>query len=669
MIGALGACFGRVVTMDSPQGAAAGRVPVGSDAVARAGARHHAADVEPARAALADRRHLGLRGEEGAPRVGPRDGRRSSPAMLNRGETLKLRDLNAAFTEPEDDLARLLPGVAARRAHRQRLRRRRAAQAAARLRRRARHRRGAEGGARTPTSTRCRPASTRRSSRCSARMRARAGGAGATSELLRRCRSTTLQDARGRATRAASRCRWRSAARCARPASSTRRCRRSSARRRWCRWPAAPDSPHEQMAEIALEKKDTRARDRRAARRWSPSTSTTSTRRASWPTLLRRGRRRRSGEARAGLPAHRRDRSVRRRRARDARPLRDGSATTPTRAAREFRAVLALDPVDRAAAHTDLAESYFKARQARRSEEADARGARDRAELRARAGSAAEAGGGATVSRGGVAAARGARRRSALLTLVPALQPRVDAQLPTAADDRFAGLQWRFVRIKYHYTTEGTRVAAGFLRRAVGHRRAGGRAEPVAPHQDGDRDPGRGSDPADARRPAAVRATRGSTSSSRAACGCTTARCRSCASSCCAAARRCSTTSTARSSGTTSSSEMKQRVSRPRDRRGAEGSSGLQLLLQDRRLSAGRRPRLVPRRAAPGRRAASSPHLRTILDDTGRPMMFINWNTDMGDGWEWSNAAGVSRLHQVHRDGLSHGHQRNRLRPHALRTA
>ena len=31
-------------------------------------------------------------------------------------------------------------------------------------------------------------------------------------------------------------------------------------------------------------------------------------------------------------------------------------------------------------------------------------------------------------------------------------------------------------------------------------------------------------------------------------------------------------------------------------------------------------------------------HLRTILDDDGRPMVFINWNTDMGDGWEWSNA-------------------------------
>ena len=31
-------------------------------------------------------------------------------------------------------------------------------------------------------------------------------------------------------------------------------------------------------------------------------------------------------------------------------------------------------------------------------------------------------------------------------------------------------------------------------------------------------------------------------------------------------------------------------------------------------------------------------HLRAILDDDGRPMVLINWNTDMGDGWEWSNA-------------------------------
>ena len=39
-------------------------------------------------------------------------------------------------------------------------------------------------------------------------------------------------------------------------------------------------------------------------------------------------------------------------------------------------------------------------------------------------------------------------------------------------------------------------------------------------------------------------------------------------------------------------------VSRPRDRRRPEGSSGLQLFLQARRLSADRRPRLVPGRAA-----------------------------------------------------------------------
>lgn len=30
--------------------------------------------------------------------------------------------------------------------------------------------------------------------------------------------------------------------------------------------------------------------------------------------------------------------------------------------------------------------------------------------------------------------------------------------------------------------------------------------------------------------------------------------------------------------------------------------------------------------------------LRAVLADDGRPMMLINWNTDMGDGWEWSNA-------------------------------
>jgi len=33
------------------------------------------------------------------------------------------------------------------------------------------------------------------------------------------------------------------------------------------------------------------------------------------------------------------------------------------------------------------------------------------------------------------------------------------------------------------------------------------------------------------------------------------------------------------------------------------------------------------------------PSLRAVVDDQGRAMMLINFNTDMGDGWEWSNAA------------------------------
>jgi hypothetical protein len=33
-----------------------------------------------------------------------------------------------------------------------------------------------------------------------------------------------------------------------------------------------------------------------------------------------------------------------------------------------------------------------------------------------------------------------------------------------------------------------------------------------------------------------------------------------------------------------------------------------------------------------------TPRLRAVEDDSGRAMILINWNTDMGDGWEWSNA-------------------------------
>ena len=32
------------------------------------------------------------------------------------------------------------------------------------------------------------------------------------------------------------------------------------------------------------------------------------------------------------------------------------------------------------------------------------------------------------------------------------------------------------------------------------------------------------------------------------------------------------------------------------------------------------------------------PELHAIFDDQGRAMVMANFNTDMGDGWEWSNA-------------------------------
>jgi len=49
-----------------------------------------------------------------------------------------------------------------------------------------------------------------------------------------------------------------------------------------------------------------------------------------------------------------------------------------------------------------------------------------------------------------------------LVTLLPLLSRSVKAQLPDVSDDRSAGLQWRFVRIKYHFHTEGTREQQDF---------------------------------------------------------------------------------------------------------------------------------------------------------------------------------------------------------------
>jgi hypothetical protein len=62
----------------------------------------------------------------------------------------------------------------------------------------------------------------------------------------------------------------------------------------------------------------------------------------------------------------------------------------------------------------------------------------------------------AAVRRSSFDVRRAAVAAALLLVLIPAFQPRADAQLAGGADERFAGLQWRFVRIKYHYHSEGT---------------------------------------------------------------------------------------------------------------------------------------------------------------------------------------------------------------------
>ena len=92
--------------------AAAGRVQLAGDHVARAGARVHAAAVEPARAAVGHRGHLGLRGGARGPVVVARLGAGVRAGCTAQGKVLKLADLNSGFARPDTDFARLLRVVA-----------------------------------------------------------------------------------------------------------------------------------------------------------------------------------------------------------------------------------------------------------------------------------------------------------------------------------------------------------------------------------------------------------------------------------------------------------------------------------------------------------------------------------------------------------------------------
>ena len=224
----------------------------------------------------------------------------------------------------------------------------------------------------------------------------------------------------------------------------------------------------------------------------------------------------------------------------------------------------------------------------------------------------------------------------AAITLVPILQPRVaDAQLPATADDRYAGLQWRFVRIRYHYTTEGTRDSYDFagepwyidapaaeqnLSRRVKTATAIQVEDPIVLTLDDPRlfqypwiyfvEPGNlkmhDSDVVILRE----FLLRGGFAYFDDFHG--------------------------PFEWDNLARELKrvfpdrEIVEVPKDHPvfscfykidGYPQVAGLGSFLSGRSWEKG----------------GVVPHLRTILDDRGRPMMFINWNTDMGDGWEWSN--------------------------------
>jgi Domain of unknown function (DUF4159) len=225
---------------------------------------------------------------------------------------------------------------------------------------------------------------------------------------------------------------------------------------------------------------------------------------------------------------------------------------------------------------------------------------------------------------------------AAFFALIPTLQPRVDAQLPATGDERYAGLQWRFVRIKYHYVTEGTRIQDEFngepwlidgpaaeqnLSRRIKTATAIDVQDPIVLTLDDPRlftypwiyfvEPGN------------LKLTDADAKTLR------------------EFLLRGGTATFDDFHGPFEwehfESEIKkvfpdrEIVEIPKDHPvfscfykidGYPQVAGLGSFMAGRSWEKG----------------GYVAHLRTILDDTNRPMLFINWNTDMGDGWEWSNA-------------------------------
>ena len=218
----------------------------------------------------------------------------------------------------------------------------------------------------------------------------------------------------------------------------------------------------------------------------------------------------------------------------------------------------------------------------------------------------------------------------------PALQQRVAAQLPAMADDRFAGLQWRFVRIRYHYSTETTTISEDFygepwaidspaaeqnLSRRVRTATTIQVEDPMTLALDDPRlftypwiymvEPGN------------LKFTDKDVSILR------------------EFLLRGGTLTFDDFHGPPEWDHMAAEMKRVfPDREIVEVPKGHPIFscfypLDGFPQVAGLGSFMAGRSWEKGGYIA---HLRTILDDNGRSMVFINWNTDMGDGWEWSNA-------------------------------
>ena len=207
MIGALGACFGRVVTMDSPKARPPGDLQLGATLW------HELAHV------ITLQMSGNQRCRAGSPRAS-RCSRRRAPARTGAARWRSLRqarmgggaaaaDLNRGFSNPRDHHAGVLGGVGAGRAPRgDASASRRCAQLVRVVRRGPRHRRGDPAGAEGADSTTCRRPSTA----TSRAVRGAARGARRARGLDRDCRSRAADLCRP-PTPAASASRWCSARR------------------------------------------------------------------------------------------------------------------------------------------------------------------------------------------------------------------------------------------------------------------------------------------------------------------------------------------------------------------------------------------------------------------------------------------------------------------------